>query len=630
MGDDSDEDFQRAILLSLGRLPCDSTEANQLSDSHILLLEQQVRAAISEIIVHVDGSAIEAPGYAAGEPAQSVLSDLEKLLDNLAQNPQPGLRYRRLRISNPRIGRLLEVPGVESVLQAVGFERTLDVDTLEVPVQRTAADVRASALAAVAQFRSSIPQSHGSQAPGVHSSIRAPESALNNSPSVALSLEPVVVTTAAPSGRTAVVQEQEATLRAALMSDDAAMIMKACNTAEAAGSLHIALIELVKEGRQRALTLVDEALSSALASEVTLELLKSVSLAEVVGTNNKDLFRRAKRVLEKAGKEHNLAFVLAHSASSASGTDRHRFLAPLLSKVLAQKDGVPVALLNFLPDQSRAFSLNPGYYGLRGGWPYHKPTGWLRYALRRDDFRMFKDWCVAYHGTKSDSAARILVKGLRGPRRPDQLAHGQAGGTGSTIYLSPSVEYAAHPVYSQMIELGPEHWAQLVMECRVAPGSFRQQRRTLGQRHWPMDLSFDQYLPPDAAFEWLLEDAKAVVVTGLLVREFGCGAGAEPSLYGEAASQVSRGQYGVEHEWTRLRAAELWKLLMATPRVVVAAPHAPVQHPAPQEPVAARQFGPIMAGQHGLGQPVHVLAGQPVMAQAPVQMRRVIPQLVSR
>lgn len=623
MADDLDEDFQQAILMSLGRLPCDSTEDDQSSDSRIILLEQHVRTAISEIIGHVDGSAITLMDLPS-EPELSVLSDLEKLLDNLAQNPEPGLRYRRLRISNPRIGRLLEVPGVESVFHAVGFERTADAEALEVPVHRTAASVKTHALAAVAQVRSSISQSCSSEASGINPSMCTPKSEFENSPSLALGPEPVVVTTAAPSGRMADVQEREAALRAALMSDDAASIMIACNTAEAAGSCHTALIELAKEGRQRALALVGESLEAALASEVTLELLKAVSLAEVVGTLHKDLFRRAKHVLEKAGKEHNLAFVLACSASSVSGTDRHRFLAPLLSKVLAQKDGVPMALLNFLPDQSRAFSLNPGYYGLRGGWPYHKPTGWLRYALRREDFSMFKNWCVAYHGTKSDSAARILVKGLRAPRRPDQLAHGQAGGTGSSIYLSPSVEYAAHPVYSQLIELGPEHWAQLVMECRVAPGSFRQQRRTLAQQHWPMDLSFDQYLPPDAGFEWLLEDPKAVVVTGLLVREFGCGARAEPGLYGEAASQVSSGLYGVEREWTRLRAAELWKLLMTAPPVAVAAPHAPVQHPAPLEPVAARQPVPIMAGQPGLGQPVPFIAGRRVMA------RRIIPQLISR
>lgn len=626
MNVDPDEDLQQAILLSLGPAPCDGTEAEQLSESRLLLLRELSVLAFTEIINHPGGSVTQASGYAAEGPALSVLSDLERLLGNLAQNPEPGLRYRRLRLSNARIAQLLQVPGVESVLRAVGFEK--NEETLEVPAHRTAADVRAHALAAVAELRAYISQSLGSESTDVNSSMRTPGS--ENSPSLSLDSEPVVATTAVPTGRSGVVQEQEATLRAALTSDDAALIMKCCNVAEAACSCHAALNELVKEGRQRALALVDETMHAALASADTLKLVKAVSLAEVVGTLNKDLFRRAKHILEKTGKEHNLASVLALSASSASGTERHRFLAPLLSKVLSQKDGVPIALLNFLPDQSRAFSLNPGYYGLRGGWPYYKPTGWLRYAVCREDFSLFKDWCVAYHGTKSESAARILVKGLRGPRRPDQLAHGQAGGTGSTIYLSPSVEYAAHPVYSQMIELGPEHWAQLVMECRVAPGSFWQQRRTLAQHHWPVDLSFDQYLPPGAAFEWLLEDPKAVVVTGLLVREFGCGARAGPGLYGEAASQVSNGRYGVEHEWTRLRAAELRKLLMAAPCVAVGAHHAPDQHAVPQEPIAARQPAPFLVGMHAPGQPVPVMAGQRVMAQAPVQMRRLIPLVTSR
>merc|ERR1712187_295560 len=114
-----------------------------------------------------------------------------------------------------------------------------------------------------------------------------------------------------------------------------------------------------------------------------------------------------------------------------------------------------------------------------------------------------------------ENAASILAEGLRCPEGREMVAHGQAGGTGQTIYLSPSVEYAAHPVYSPLVELGEEgqeHWAQLVLECRVRPGSFREQGNTLGPQHWPPHLPFDRYLPSGAAFEWLVENPRNVVV----------------------------------------------------------------------------------------------------------------------
>ena len=48
------------------------------------------------------------------------------------------------------------------------------------------------------------------------------------------------------------------------------------------------------------------------------------------------------------------------------------------------------------------------------------------------------------------------------------VAHGQAGSkTKRTIYVRPSLEYVAHPVYGQFIEVGKDHWAQLVLQCHA-------------------------------------------------------------------------------------------------------------------------------------------------------------------
>jgi len=59
-----------------------------------------------------------------------------------------------------------------------------------------------------------------------------------------------------------------------------------------------------------------------------------------------------------------------------------------------------------------------------------------------------KDWPVVYHGSSPASIARILEDSLRGPDG-GQVAHGQAGSSsGKTIYLSPEIDVANHPVYS--------------------------------------------------------------------------------------------------------------------------------------------------------------------------------------
>ena len=55
--------------------------------------------------------------------------------------------------------------------------------------------------------------------------------------------------------------------------------------------------------------------------------------------------------------------------------------------------------------------------------------------------------------------------------------HGQAySETGQSIYLSPSIEYAAFPIYGQFFQLGVEHWAQTVLKVR-AKGCLRYARR---------------------------------------------------------------------------------------------------------------------------------------------------------
>merc|ERR1712032_23591 len=157
--------------------------------------------------------------------------------------------------------------------------------------------------------------------------------------------------------------------------------------------------------------------------------------------------------------------------------------------------------------------------------------------------------------------------GMRGVLAPPDsrapMAHGAASSTGRTVYLSPALEMAGHPVYSSFFQLGKRHWAQVVLECRVRPGSFRVQPSTLWHAHWPQHVRMDPNFPTNDTLEWLIDEPSDVVVSAVMIREFG--PGVDQIAYGACACQVSdsiqeafswkRGS-GPEYAWTRLRSRE--------------------------------------------------------------------------
>lgn len=547
-GSGSDEDLQRAMLESLqghGYLPGEprsdgaaqtfyaaplSAPACSSTDSSFSRIDEQLATAAREMLkLGVDMI------------PQEVLDDLQTLFGNLVEDAGLGSRYRRVRTSNARIRRLLATPGIRGMVHAVGFKSVDDGEFLEIPPLLNASEVEAVAVratACVCSVREQLTRTRSS----------AEDRDLTDNDSLALKARRN--------------DDEENGLRKALAGRDAAAICDAYHRAQAMEDCDPVLLLEAKTCMQK---LSEEMLRNALQLGNDLEeLVKAVSMATAFGVQNEALLANAQRRLSRAGQENELRRALSAHAFSNSGTQRHRVLAPLLSKILSQHD-IPSTMLEFIPQKSRAFSLEPAIYGSRGGRPYFKPVGWLRFSVRRADFHRYKDWCIAYHGTKSEHATRIIAEGLRGPDSISRVAHGQVGGTGRTIYLSPSIEYAAHPVYSQLVMMGQDHWAQLVLECRVAPGCFREQGRTLGAGHWPWNLPFDNYFSHAAPFELLVEDPQAVVVSGLMVREFGRGAAVHSSMYGEVACKVSRGSSGVEYEWNRLRAAQLSQSWAATP-----------------------------------------------------------------
>merc|ERR1712046_77707 len=147
----------------------------------------------------------------------------------------------------------------------------------------------------------------------------------------------------------------------------------------------------------------------------------------------------------------------------------------------------------------------------------------MRFAVRADP-EVLRTWPVAYHGTSITKAARIMVEGLKRPSKEEEISHGQAySQTRQSIYASPSVEYAAFPVYAPFTIMEHGRWMQAVMQLCVRPGCFAMYPASLRGKYWPEDLRFDPNFETLDNLEWLIEDEADVVVTGVLLREFGPG-----------------------------------------------------------------------------------------------------------
>lgn len=142
-----------------------------------------------------------------------------------------------------------------------------------------------------------------------------------------------------------------------------------------------------------------------------------------------------------------------------------------------------------------------------------------------------------------------MAEGLQQPLL-GECAHGQAySKSRQSIYVSPSILYASHPVYATLAKVDHYHWIQTVLEVRVRPNSFEVVRSTLRKKHWPSELLFDPSFPNNRELEWLLEQPKDIVVTGVMVREMG--PNVDPSLFGPVVSTVTDGDRGAEYGYTK-------------------------------------------------------------------------------
>lgn len=162
----------------------------------------------------------------------------------------------------------------------------------------------------------------------------------------------------------------------------------------------------------------------------------------------------------------------------------------------------------------------------RGNKPYYCPVGWQRWSFYvTDDFdTKFRGWCIGYHGTKFEHGLSILLNGLK---PADIAVHGKG------VYLTPSVNYAAHPRYSEVREIDPSKsekffklgkYIQFVLECRVHPDSFKVKPETLGADETIIDPNISNNI-----IEWVVDtknkkiidfnDPNSIIIcTGLLIR----------------------------------------------------------------------------------------------------------------
>ncbi|UJR12099.1 hypothetical protein I4U23_016277 [Adineta vaga] len=163
----------------------------------------------------------------------------------------------------------------------------------------------------------------------------------------------------------------------------------------------------------------------------------------------------------------------------------------------------------------------------RGGRPYYCPVGWQRISFYvTDNFdAKFNGWCIGYHGTKFAYGLSILLSGLK---PADRAEHG-AG-----VYISPSINYASHPRYSEVKPLDSSHenkfskhgkYIQYVLECRIHPSKIKvTAAQTLRADNTIIDSNID-----NSRIEWLIDNQNEsivdfndsdspIVCTGILMR----------------------------------------------------------------------------------------------------------------
>ena len=162
----------------------------------------------------------------------------------------------------------------------------------------------------------------------------------------------------------------------------------------------------------------------------------------------------------------------------------------------------------------------------RGNQPYYCPVGWKRWSFYVcDNFdKRFSGWCICYHGTKFAYGLSILLNGMK----PAQIK-----ALGEGIYTTPSIIYASHPRYAEVMPIPSSArnffksgaYIQYVLECRIHPDSIK----TIGCETLRAKMTRIDPNIRNEAIEWVIDHNNQsivdfndpnspIVCTGLMIR----------------------------------------------------------------------------------------------------------------
>ncbi|CAF1482509.1 unnamed protein product [Adineta ricciae] len=164
-----------------------------------------------------------------------------------------------------------------------------------------------------------------------------------------------------------------------------------------------------------------------------------------------------------------------------------------------------------------------------GGAKYVIPREWVRFGLLVDPVLLsnrtiWDDWIVTFHGTTKEAAISIIqhrqfylpgdklldgsILGIRDGHIPNQ----------KFIFTSPTIVYSSSRVYAPIYTFQSEednraYQAQIVLQCRQKPDSFKVQRETIG-----LGKKRICSVIPNEKMEYFTDIRPSVVIYGLLVR----------------------------------------------------------------------------------------------------------------
>jgi hypothetical protein len=178
----------------------------------------------------------------------------------------------------------------------------------------------------------------------------------------------------------------------------------------------------------------------------------------------------------------------------------------------------------------QCYSASSRDFLVEGGSKYVIPRGWVRFGLNVDDAlaeaeNIWNKWIVSYHGTSS-VAAKSIIEHHQFLLPGDQCIGGHVIGIREghipnkfEVYTSPTIAYSSLNVYCPINPFrsasGQSYRAQIVLQCRQQPGTYKVQAETVAagsKRLCP--------IIPNSEVEYFTEVRSSIVPYGLLIRVF--------------------------------------------------------------------------------------------------------------